>query len=152
MEQVNNNRGKTLRTIAGVGLIVCAIISILAHIVFSVRTFVGYQLNLSYYYIYVIFVLPYLSYILQIVLGVLLLKNNFKGVLIIASIKFIIASLNISISILIKVNDAGIKNFLYENQFMSIENFFSYIFYPAGLYLALTALLRQKTNNKAGYV
>lgn len=149
MEQVNNSRGKSLRIIAGIAFIVCAIISMLANVVYSVRTFVGTQINLSYYNIYVIFVLPYVNNILQILFGVLLLKNNLKGVLIIAAIKFVIASLNISISILLKINLVGINNFIYV---ISIENIFSYLFYAAGFYLSLIALLRQKTNNKAGYV
>ena len=156
MEKTNINRGKTLRTIAGVGLIVCAILGAIHHIlylnalgVFSKSATGGSYFNFTFIHIINLFLLPYLSYILQIVLGVLLLKNNFKGVFIVAAVNFALSYLDITQSL--------INYFYYTSNGHNITiptvNIIISILSVGGLfYLAFVALLRQKSNNRAAYV
>lgn len=156
MEQVNNSRGKTLRIIAGIALIICAILGAIHHIlylnalgVFSKSATGGSYFNFTFIHIINLFLLPYLGYILQIVLGVLLLKNNFKGVFIVAAVNFALSYLDITLSLF---------NYFYYTSnghnisFPTVNIIISILSVGGLFYLAFVAFLRQKTNNRAAYV
>lgn len=147
MEQVNNSRGKTLRIIAGIALIVCAILGIFIRTISLVGLF-GYG-NFTFLGIINVFILPYLSYVLEIVLGVLLLKNNFKGVFIVAAVNFALSYLDITLSLF---NYFYYTSNGYNISFPTVNIIISIMSVGGLFYLAFVALLRQKTNNKAGYV
>ena len=149
MEQVKE-RAKALRIIAGVAVIICALYGIFNRTVYWLSIFGAYQVHLTFIQVVNGIIVPYLSYVLSIVLGALVLAKKIKGVFIVAVIKFVLAYY----TCVIEIYDRIIYALNYEQTIIiPTTSIIISLFSHGGLLcLSLVAFLRQKTNNKAGFV